>query len=208
MNEELDRQAEDMAKMEKRLARGEYNTFCTKLLVPKLTPPCSKCVGLQAQLTAAIKERDAATGMLENAKGNILDCDESLEQGLKLAEMNKQLAEKDKYISRLSEQAKAQIVEYKEVAKALFGYSLSKAKGTGDKGHGQYQVKSLFAVHSSDVILVQAQDGGKQVDMLGSDYSMRLKDHADRFFQEAHKFPPLPALLASITIEHYARCVG
>lgn len=196
--------------MEKRLARGEYNTFCTKLLAPKAIPPCSKCAGMKAQLKAAIAERDAATSMLESAKGacNILDCDESLEHGLKLAEVNKQLAEKDKYISRLSEQAKAQIVEYKEVAKALFGYSLSKAKGTGDKGHGQYQVKSLFAVHSSDVILVQAQDGGKQVDMLGSDYSMRLKDHADRFFQEAHKFPPLPALLASITIEHYARCVG
>lgn len=89
-------------------------------------------------------------------------------------------------ISR-SEQAKAQIQEYKEVAKALFGYSLSKHKASGDKGHGQYQVKSLFAVHSSDIILVQAQDGGKQVDMLGSDYSMRLKDHADRFFQEASR---------------------
>lgn len=47
-----------------------------------------------------------------------------------------------------------------------------------------------------------------QVDMLITDYSMRLKDHADKFFEEAARFPPLPALLASITIEHYARCVG
>ena len=36
-------------------------------------------------------------------------CGESLEYGLKIAELNKVIAEKDKYISRLSEQAKAQI---------------------------------------------------------------------------------------------------
>lgn len=68
-----------------------------------------------------------------------------------------------------SEQAKAQIQEYKEVAKALFGYSLSKYKSTDERSrntHGQYQVKSLFARNSSDVILVQAQDGGKQVNRL------------------------------------------
>ena len=36
-------------------------------------------------------------------------CGESLEYGLKIAELHKVIAEKDKYISRLSEQAKAQI---------------------------------------------------------------------------------------------------
>ena len=38
-----------------------------------------------------------------------IGCGESLEYGLKIAELNKVIAEKDKYISRLSEQAKAQI---------------------------------------------------------------------------------------------------
>lgn len=90
-----------MAKLEKRLARGEYNSSRTLLLAPKSVPPCSKCAGLQARLTAAVAERDAATAMLESAKHNVLDCDESLDHGLRLAEVNKALAEKEKYISRL-----------------------------------------------------------------------------------------------------------
>eukprot|EP00960_Hanusia_phi_P069264 767048-Hanusia_phi.AAC.9 len=101
--------------------------------------------------------------------------------GLKIAELNKMIAEKDKYIQRLSEQAKAQIQEYKEVAKALFGFSLSKHKSSSGKNTlGQYQVsflalkikeltvgkvKSLFAYSSEDVLLIQAQEGGKQVRM-------------------------------------------
>jgi hypothetical protein len=50
------------------------------------------------------------------------------------------MVKSDRFSLTGSQQAKAQIQEYKEVAKALFGYSLSKHKGS-DKG--QYQVRLL-----------------------------------------------------------------
>lgn len=127
-------------------------------------------MGYKAQLSAIQTERDNALELLEKAKGETankpedLDTSENLEAGLKIAELHKSLAEKDKYILRLSEQAKAQIQEYKEVAKALFGYSLSKHKDSNNKAAaGQYQVKSLFAASSKDVLLFSASEGGKQV---------------------------------------------
>jgi len=218
--QELDRAALELGKLEARLARGEFNTFRTRVVRPaEVRAPCTTCVGFKAKLSEAEVARDNALALLNEAGaanvsnlsggGSILDASANLEAGLKMAELNRTIAEKDKYIMRLSEQAKQQIQEYKEVAKALFGFSLSKHKGAANKpAPGQYQVKSLFAERSGDVLLVQAQDGGKQVDMLSSDYSISLKAHADRFFQQAHQFPPLPALLAAITVEHYDRLVS
>jgi hypothetical protein len=216
--QELDRMAQELGRLEQRLARGEFNTFRTRVVCPAThRAPCSECVGHKAKLREAEAARDKALALLNeagaaNASGgadNGLDGSGSLEAGLKIAELNRAIAEKDKYVQRLSEQAKQQIQEYKEVAKALFGFSLSKHKGANNKSApGQYQVKSLFAEHSGDVLLVQAQDGGRQVDMLSSDYSVRLRARADCFFQQAHLFPPLPALLASISVEHYERLVA
>ena len=80
-------------------------------------------------------------------------CGESLEYGLKIAELHKTIAERDKFISRLSEQAKAQIQEYKEVAKALFGFSLSKYKTPDSKTvAGQYQVSGVATLMSLTVL--------------------------------------------------------
>ena len=45
----------------------------------------------------------------------VLSSDLASAIGLKISELHKVIAEKEKYISRLNEQAKAQIQEYKEV---------------------------------------------------------------------------------------------
>ena len=153
LNEELDRMSAELGKLQQRLARGEYNPARSRVVKPTMTAPCAKCVEVAAlrekvaSLEAAMAE--ALANASSNSKaGDESGCGEALELGLKIAEMNKTIAEKDKYIARLSEQAKTQIQEYKEVAKALFGFSLSKYKTADAKAvAGQYQVQSLFACY-------------------------------------------------------------
>ncbi|EKX55487.1 hypothetical protein GUITHDRAFT_99263 [Guillardia theta CCMP2712] len=177
LNEELDRNVTELGKLEHRLARGEFNPMKSKVVRPGAHVPCPSCAGLRSKLSQAEKARQEAEELFakaskgggddEDSDGEKSDGYGSLEAGLKIAELNKMIAEKDKYIQRLSEQAKAQIQEYKEVAKALFGFSLSKHKSSSGKNTlGQYQVKSLFAYSSEDVLLIQAQEGGKQVVVL------------------------------------------
>jgi len=167
--------------------------------------PCAECVRLR------VKVQELETAGVSQAGAEAAP--ETQVSETRLAELEKELRDKDKFCERLKGEARRAMQEYKEVAKSVFGFSLAKHKsdidsavrnGPGSSRGLMYELRCVCGVSADDKLLVQATDNGKQVSLLQSSYLSSLAPVARLFFDNPGA-PPLPALFAAISLAHFGR---
>jgi len=208
LERENDQLCTEVAVLQARLGRGDFNPTTTKVLHFKMNPATIEKTRREDKELELLRAENSSLQLklklLQDQGGKVSleemqklenslehSTQENLKLNITLDQLKTQIKEKELLMTRLTEVCKRKLQEFKEVCSQLFGYKIEFADEHGKR----YRLQSIYAQSDQENLLFQYSQ--KKMLLLETEYSKTLTKEIQAYLKICNS---IPAFVSDITL--------